>query len=252
MFLFALKKSFFDAWDNMGTLAISNYGLLALLLIAFWLPSLTFTLMGLLIIPLLVVGNNVVSGIMTHVADGYRAQWKDVPGTLKSSWKGSLIFGLAVMFFAFITVTGVGYYSSMDTLIGATAGAFMFWIALGAWLSGMWFPVLQCRIPDGTFKSFRKSGFVMLDNPGLSFFAGLVVSPVQLLLWPLTAFGGFGPAGIQLFYSVCLRLLLLKYNWLEEHPGAKKRDVPWDVLLAEERDKLGPRTLKNTIFPWKD
>jgi len=49
-----------------------------------------------------------------------------------------------------------------------------------------------------------------------------------------------------------VRLRLLKYDWLEAHPDANRKKIPWDELLIEEREKTGTRTLKNLIFPWKD
>ena len=86
MFTFAIKKSFFDAWDNMGTTALSNLGLLVMILIAAMLPGVIF------LIPFISVGCGVVSVIMMHVADGQRAEWLDVPAGLKSSWKGESAF----------------------------------------------------------------------------------------------------------------------------------------------------------------
>jgi hypothetical protein len=28
--------------------------------------------------------------------------------------------------------------------------------------------------------------------------------------------------------------------------------VPWDALLAEDREQVGVRTLRGMIFPWKE
>jgi hypothetical protein len=53
-----------------------------------------------------------------------------------------------------------------------------------------------------------------------------------------------------LFLDEALRIRLLKYDWLEENPGRRK--IPWDILLEDEREKTGSRTIKGLIFPWKD
>jgi hypothetical protein len=65
-----------------------------------------------------------------------------------------------------------------------------------------------------------------------------------------------GPAGLLLFLDEALRLRLLKYDWLEANPdttGSKKRrQIPWDAILIEEREKTGDRSFRSFIFPWKD
>ena len=39
-----------------------------------------------------------------------------------------------------------------------------------------------------------------------------------------------------------------------EQAGGKRRRVriPWDALLAEDREQVGVRTLRGMIFPWKE
>jgi hypothetical protein len=64
-----------------------------------------------------------------------------------------------------------------------------------------------------------------------------------------------GAAGILLAQQNAFRLLMYKYDWLEtqseeEYLKARK-NVPWDELLAEDMESLGPRTFRNFIFPWK-
>jgi hypothetical protein len=36
------------------------------------------------------------------------------------------------------------------------------------------------------------------------------------------------------------------------HPDADRRHIPWEELLAEDREKTGTRSLRSFIFPWKD
>jgi hypothetical protein len=53
-----------------------------------------------------------------------------------------------------------------------------------------------------------------------------------------------------------LRLRLYKYDYLEAHPEIKtakeRRIIPWDELIQEDKDALGPRSFKSFIFPWKE
>jgi hypothetical protein len=50
---------------------------------------------------------------------------------------------------------------------------------------------------------------------------------------------------------VAFKLRLYKYDYYEAHPSGKKRRVPWNELLAHDKEKLGKRTFKTLIFPWK-
>jgi hypothetical protein len=61
-----------------------------------------------------------------------------------------------------------------------------------------------------------------------------------------------GVGGLLLGQSVALKLLMYKYDWLEENPEGDRKHVPWDELLYEERESVGHRSLKGMIFPWKD
>ena len=58
----------------------------------------------------------------------------------------------------------------------------------------------------------------------------LIISVPLIFLLP-------GPAGILLFLDEALRLCLIKYEWLQANPEADPRKIPWDRLLAEEREK---------------
>jgi hypothetical protein len=65
-----------------------------------------------------------------------------------------------------------------------------------------------------------------------------------------------------LYLDEALRLRLLKYDWLETRTaeqggdlfkkGWKQVKIPWEELLAEEKDKTGKRSLKSFFFPWKE
>ena len=90
-----------------------------------------------------------------------------------------------------------------------------------------------------------------------------------------------GPASAVLLLTVAFKLRMYKYDFLEERQqasadqiradqtsadqegtdegqveqaGGKRRRVriPWDALLAEDREQVGVRTLRGMIFPWKE
>jgi hypothetical protein len=39
---------------------------------------------------------------------------------------------------------------------------------------------------------------------------------------------------------------------LEKNPEADRRKIPWEALLVEEEERVGKRTLRGMIFPWKE
>ena len=91
----------------------------------------------------------------------------------------------------------------------------------------------------------------MADNMGLTLFLALR-TVIDLALTVLTASLVPGLGGISLSRMDTIRLLMKKYDFLEEHPGTRRRDINWEDLLYEENQLIGPRSLKGMIFPWKD
>ncbi len=62
---------------------------------------------------------------------------------------------------------------------------------------------------------------MFFDNPGFSFFVFLS-SAIVLVVSFFLAFLIPGFAGLALGGNVALRLRLYKYDWIEEHPQAKR------------------------------
>ncbi|OQX28993.1 MAG: hypothetical protein B0D92_06025 [Spirochaeta sp. LUC14_002_19_P3] len=259
MFILTLKKSFFDAWDNLGIIIMANLSLLFItvpgLIPVFKLMERHraagwFSLASVLVAAVIALGT--VSSLMSELADYRRVSWRDIPAAAGRTWLASLGFVFTAGGYIMINSLGISYYSMFNNLFGVAAKALLIWISFGIYLASLWFFAVRNRLSGGFFKSLKKCVLLMIDNTGFSLFSGLVIIPLQLLLWPLTAFAAFGPAGIQLYYNTALRLLMYKYDWLEEHPQAKKRDIPWDELLVDEKERVGTRTLKGMIFPWKE
>ena len=45
---------------------------------------------------------------------------------------------------------------------------------------------------------------------------------------------------------------MYKYDWLEANPEANRKKIPWDALLMDDKERVGKRTLRGMIFPWKE
>ncbi|PIE05109.1 MAG: hypothetical protein CSA76_00745 [Spirochaetales bacterium] len=259
MFFFLIKKSFFDAWDNLAALLLSNLSLFLIFMAGFW-PLSALWEKGIstgwpilvLLVPALFTAGGTTSSLMSKIADYQRVSWSDIGAALKKTWKGSLLFALLLTVFFPVTFFGMQYYAALKSTLGLAAMALLFWVTLGVWLTAVWFFPVRNRLGGKWSVLLKKSALIMLDNPGFSLFAGIIVLPLMMVLWLFTAFVAFGPAGFQLYMDGALRLLMFKYDWMETHQGARKKDVPWYELLFDERERVGKRTLKGMIFPWKE
>ena len=139
-------------------------------------------------------------------------------------------------------------------LIGIFFASCVFWLVFIAALSLQWFLPVKVLLKNDFKIALKKCFYIFFDNPGLSLFlffyhCALAVLSVFLL--------GAAPGitGILLSLTNALRLLLYKYDYLDSHPeitGKERRKIPWDELLRNDRETLGPRTLRSFIFPWKD
>ena len=107
------------------------------------------------------------------------------------------------------------------------------------------------RSGGGLRKNLRKSFYLMMDNPLFSLFL-LVYNAIVLLVSMFLSFLIPGPAALALNLNVAVKLRLYKYDWLEANPDSKGKKIPWFELLEEDRERVGKRTLKGMIFPWKD
>lgn len=259
MFFLLLKKSFFDAWDNLGALIIGNLSIFLVAAGGLW-PILKILELGspagyillIVLVPLLFLVGGTISALMSQVVDYHRVTWSDIPDIFRKTWKVNLLLTLVTVGFFSMSIFGMTYYSSMKTMLGLAASALLFWISVGVYFTLIWFFPVRNRLTGGFRRSLKKSALIMFDNLALTIYLCFIMVPVQMFLWPLTAFGAFGPAGIQLYMNSALRLLIFKYDWLEENPEAKRKDIPWYELLVDEKERVGKRTLKGMIFPWKE
>ncbi len=139
----------------------------------------------------------------------------------------------------------------MKNLLGIFAAAVVFWTVLIIVLAFQFFFAIRARLDKKLKKVIKKSFIIFFDNPGLCIFS-FIITIIILVVSFFLAFLAPGPAGVLLFLDEALRLRLLKYDWLEAHPEANRKKIPWDELLEEEREKTGTRSFRSFIFPWKD
>jgi len=258
MFLSAIKKTFFDLWDHLFFAMALN---LVFTLATLGLASLAFLFQGLgpvglfAFVPLPLLLAAVLGGLATFWAKDITvkgsARFSDFLPHLAASWKASLAFGIAWMVLIAGFLFGVPFYSAINPILGFVFGVVLAWaLFFGAGMS-LFYPGLNAQIEPRVRKLLRKSFLVFLANPGTSLLMALVF--VVALVLTVVTLGFFpGIVGLSLWLQVCFKFLMLKYEWIEANPEEDHKKVPWSVILADDMEKVGPRSLKSLIFPWKD
>lgn len=257
MFGFLVKKAFFDMWDNLFRILIMNLGYIAIMAVFFLLAPLFVSILPLFVATVLIgvalfaVYTGGVSRMCAEIADYRRPGFADFFHFVRESLPSSLFFALTVGGYGLIISVAFRFYGGMKSIAGPLAVALLFWVTVAGILAAQFFFPIQSRLDRKFRKIARKSFLVFFDNPsfsiGLSLCALVVmgISVFTALLLP-------GLATIFLWWNVAFKLRLYKYDWLEQNPGQNRRRVPWDALLVEDRERVGKRTLRGMIFPWKE
>jgi len=259
---FAIKKAFFDLWDNLFFALVVNlvYTLatLGLAWLTFWLAQLVAGTSPAGVIafwPVPFLGAAVLGGAASFwardIAVGGTARFSDIFARLGESWKASLVFAAAWLIVGLGLYFGVGFYTSINAILGFVFGVIMMWGAFFLAGLGLFYPGLNAQVEPKIDKLFRKAVLIFVANPLTS----LVMAVVFLVSVALSVFTlGFFPGivGVSLWLQVCFKFVLAKYEWIEANPEADRKHVPWRTILQEDMEKIGPRSLKNLIFPWKD
>lgn len=270
MFKFFFKKNFYDGWDNLFQIILSNVFTIALgfgAVTVMWVASqinmlalalATILCAGIFMIPVFAQGAN-ARKIADYNSPSFGLFFRSIPVV----WRTAFCFGaLFALLFIMVTI-GLRYYMRMfadGSMLGLLLAAVLFWFMLICVLALQWFlPFYFLQEENNFIKCVKKSFIIFFDNPAFSF-AIFVHNVVLFALSCMLFFFLPGTSGISLALMNALRLRLYKYDWLEkmeaQEPGFsqsrdKRAEVPWDELLAEDKEMLGPRGLKSLIFPWR-
>lgn len=258
MILFMIKKTFFDMWDNMFQVVLLNIGFILMLSLAVFGPPLfaetvpvlsaiVFAVSGIL----LYVYLGAASMLTRDIADYQRAGFKEFFAYLKETWKTSAVFGLIAVLHILVLSIAIPVYGSMQNIFGLAALVFLLWGSLIWAIASQYYLPLRDRLDRKIRKIIKKCFILFFDNTFFSITLGIGA----VAIFALSAFTAFlipGIATVLLWWNVALKLRLYKYDYLEQNPGANRRRIPWDALLVEDRERVGKRTLKGMIFPWKE
>ncbi|MDR0598628.1 MAG: hypothetical protein LBG84_00905, partial [Treponema sp.] len=173
---------------------------------------------------------------------------------LGRAWPAGLMMGAFALLLWALARYVIPFYGALNSTVGMALAAVSFWFLAGGVLALQFFLTIHARLENRLVKAVKKAFLIFLDNPLFCLFSLIH----DLLVLALSAFLLFlvpGPAGVLLYLDEALRLRLLKYDWLEANPspaGSSRRRIPWEEILAEEREKTGNRSFKSFIFPWKE
>ena len=255
MFLFLIKKTFFDFWDNLGAILIINLGYFAILAFTVFVPS-PFPPLHILSLftyfikfSLFFLYTGAINRMIKQHADFSSASFSDFIPHLKASWISSFLFSSFVLGIFLIVMSSLSYLKLVTGFMAALGLSMLFWIIVICFMSLPYFFPFDARSNGNFFTCLKKAILMFIDN--VLFSLGLLIG--ALIISGISTFFVFIIPGIGmllLWYNVAVRLRLAKYDYLEQNPNTKRWNIPWKEILEDDMERLSSRTLKRLIFPW--
>ncbi len=255
---FFIKKAFFDGWDNLIGLVLFNLLYILLFALGLWgfstigqysvAGSCAFIIALLFIYAIISGGTSAV----VHNYSNYQGDsWITFRNGIKRNIRHSLLFFLINILFAMNILFIIPFYLSMNNVFGLIVAVVLAWLEIFIFLSiAYYFPLMNLLPGDRPLKTFKKCFIIIGDNLGFTLF--FVVYRIIVIVISVFTMGLIpGVVGAQLASQDSIKLLMLKYDYLEENKDADRKHLPWADILYDEKEKVGPRSLKNMIFPWK-
>ena len=272
MYGFLFKKNFCDGWDNLFSVVITNVLFLICMVGVVLLSSFVTTRLdnnttdmvfyliqsGILFLGIYIFNifdfayGELAQKIANFEGIHFYDFFKRIPHVLLDA----LLFSIMIIVVVFVSVYSIHFYIiQQQTLIGLFIGALLFWLDIFLALALQWFIPIRNTFHNKFGKCLKKCFIILMDNTGFS----IIMALYNLVLLALSVLPiGFFPsvAGISIAKHNAFRLRMYKYDYLEEHPELKtmkeRRKIPWEELIYEDREALGPRKLRSFLFPWKE
>ena len=258
---FFIRKAFYDGWDHVFQLVLLNTIILVVAVGGFFLAGLVSHILVLSVFiavcAWLVEGIILVSisEMMANVANYKAFKLKDFFLSVKTSWLPGILLSFVTGFGILVFSVTIPYYLHLGNVFGVVLALLMFWFAVICILSMQWFLPIRSQLEKNFWKCLKKSFIIFFDNPGFSIFM-LFYSIVLLALSSLLVLFIPGIAGLILAQNEAFRLRMYKYDWIEKHPeldyAVARKSIPWEELIAEDRETVGQRSFLSFIFPWHD
>lgn len=254
---FLIKKAFFDMWDNMLSVFLLNFGFVLIVGGGLYLPYLlSFSVFASYFgAAVAIIAFNLYVGAVSMSArdmvDYKPPTFREFFGYFKETWKASLAISIVTIVQAIVLFIAFPFYLNMGGILGVAAMSVIFWVSVVWWIASQYFFPIRARLDNEIKKLFKKSFMLFFDNTVFS----IVLAIGTIVIFVLSGFTAFllpGLTTILIWHQAGMKLRLYKYDYLEENEDADRKKVPWDALLIDEKDRVGPRTLRGMIFPWKE
>lgn len=254
---FFIKKAFFDGWDNLLGVAILNLGVILFFFLGWGSMGLgtTSPALAYALAVLVLFLYSIYMGGVSHVTRGWANYehdgWINFKEGIKRNFRHALLYFFVNLLMLTLTIFVIPFYFSMTAVFGLIVGILLIWLEVALLLAFCYYwPLTELLPGDRPLKTLKKCFVVLVDNMGFSlFFALYRVFCLAFTIFTMGLLPGGG--GLELAHQVAVKLLMLKYDYLEENEDADRRHLPWYDILYEENEKVGPRSFKSMIFPWK-
>lgn len=278
MYGFLFKKNFCDGWDNLFSVVVINVlflvSMVGIILLSSFVtahsvdsaimtdPIFLLTQSGILFLGLFIynifsfsfgeLAQKIANFEGIHLLDFF----KRIPGVLLDAF----LFSLLIIVITILSLYSFKFYILdmflvQQSLKGLFVGALLFWVDLFIILALQWFVPIRSTFHNKFRKCLKKCFIIFMDNTAFSIIMGVYhLLLIALSILPI----GFFPslAGVSISKHNAFRLRMYKYDYLDEHPELKtpkeRRHIPWEELIYEDREALGPRKLRSFLFPWKE
>ena len=258
MISFFIKKAFFDGWDNLLGIFVFNLAYVALLVIGLAVFSsmgsntALYLLLFLAFIFVVAVCMGGSAGVVFNYSNYTRDSWQAFRDSIGRNIRHSVLYALVMAVFFLNIVFTIPFYLSSGSL-GLLICIVLLWLEVLIFIAvPYYFPLMNLLPADRPLKTARKCLIIAADNMGFTIFLAFYnLFCIALSVFTLGLIPGL--TGMQLAAQDGMKLLMFKYDWIEkENPDVKeRRHAPWADLLYDEKEKVGPRSLKSMIFPWK-
>ena len=257
MFGFYIKKAFFDGWDNFIQMVLQNiiyivFFLLIVGSIVVFGDNLVFFLpVAIAIMFLFCLSMGGTSSVVYNWSQYKSETWRPFMKGVGRNIRHSMLFFLCIMVLFLLFFLVIPFYLSFNNILGTVFGVMMVWLAIFLLLVlPYYFPLMNLLPGDGPFKTLKKCFIVAGDNLGYTILL-LLHNILDIVLTVVTMGLLPGWCGLMLGGQDMMKLLMKKYDWIEENPDKNRKEMDWSEILYDEKETLGPRSFKNMIFPWK-
>lgn len=258
MIKFLIKKSFWDGWDNLIQSFVYNIACMAI--VALYLIVVTnfgqasmidFFIITAVFLLLFTVFNFGLAGLTVQWSK-YSPSWgQGFFSAIKDNIANIVLFYiLAVLSFFCVTVLIPFYLNSM-TFMGLFISFMEIWVLVVLFMAMQYYIPLCLTLKSKKPFFILKQCFILaLDNKLFTLFVS-IKTIFDFLLSALSFFFIPGLSFISLSHMDAVKLLHLRYRYMDEH-HTEKKDVNLYEMLKEEEENIGDRTFRMMFRPWRD